>query len=92
MSMAKLIYMAQEKDLSGTHETISKYDAMAAVFEVTLVTFFITLLPKLIALGRPPVTLVECWEPLLSSALMALYTYSRARGLNIDVPEVEQDE
>lgn len=51
------------------------------VLEDAIVTFFITLLPKLIELGRPPANINEIWTPLLSSILMALYSYMRLRGI-----------
>lgn len=51
------------------------------VLEDAVVTFFITLLPKLIELGRPPTSINEIWTPLLSSLLMALYSYTRLRGI-----------
>jgi len=81
--LVKIIYQAQNNDV-GKDGTISKADQWAAVLEATLVTFFIALLPDLIVLGRPPTCIAELWKPFMSAALMALYTYSRARGITTD--------
>ena len=54
-----------------------------AILELTMVTFFMTLIPKFLALGRPPITLAECWEPVLTALLMALYSYARARNIEV---------
>ena len=51
------------------------------VLEDCIITFLVVLIPKLIALGGPPKSLVDLWEPLLSSMLMALYSYMRLRGM-----------
>ena len=90
MSYARLIMAAQRKDIEGTNEPVTPYDAWAAVIEVTLVTFFISFITEMLALGGPPATLAQCWKPLLASLLMALYTYSRARGIVIP-DEVRKD-
>jgi len=87
--LTKVIYMAQNKD-TGKNESITKMDQWAAVFEATLVTFFIALLPDLIVLGGPPASIADIWKPICSAMLMALYTYSRARGITIP-DEVRKD-
>ena len=56
-------------------------DYWALILEDMIVTFLVTLIPKLILLGRPPVSIVEIYVPLLSALLMALYSYMRARGI-----------
>ena len=90
MTYARVIMAAQRKDIEGTSEPVTPYDAWAAVIEVTLVTFFISFITEMLALGGPPATLAECWKPVLASLLMALYTYSRARGIVIP-DEVRED-
>lgn len=80
--LTEVIYMAQEKE-QGRDGVISKMDQWAAVFEATLVSFFIALIPELIVLDGPPSTLGEVWKPFLIAMLMALYTYSRARGIQL---------
>jgi len=59
----------------------TRTDKWAAVLETVVVTFLITLIPSLIDLGRPPTSIVEVWVPILSSVLMAIYTYMRMRGI-----------
>ena len=57
------------------------------VLEIVTVTFFIGLIPDLIALGRPPTSLTEIWQPVMSALLIALYAYARVR--NIEIPDAE---
>ena len=88
--LVKVIKMAQDKDI-GKNGGITKADQWYAVFEATLVTFFIALIPDLIVLGGPPTCIAEIWKPFMSAMLMALYTYSRARGISIP-DEVNRNE
>lgn len=53
------------------------------ILEVLLVTFLISIIPELIALGRPP-TLIEIYVPILSAILMAIYAYIRVRNIDIE--------
>ena len=59
----------------------TKTDKIAAIVEAVLVTFFITLIPKLIELKTIPTKIEDIYVSLLSSVLMAFYTYIRIRGL-----------
>ena len=83
MPYTRIIMAAQRKDLEGTEEHVSAYETWAAVMEVTIVTFLITFVTEMLALGGPPAALADCWKPLMASILMGLYTYSRARGIVI---------
>lgn len=65
---------------SGTTKT----DKVWAILEAVIVTFIITLIPSLIDLGRPPTCIEEVWVPILSSLLMAIYTYARLRGIDTE--------
>ena len=90
--LVKTIYMAQNRD-TGRDGAISKLDQWTAVLEATLVTFAIALIPDLIVLGGPPTCITDIWKPFMSALLMAVYTYSRARGINIpdEVRRTEPD-
>jgi len=57
------------------------------VLEIVAVTFLMGLIPDLIALGRPPTSLTEIWQPIMSALLIALYAYARVR--NIEIPDAE---
>jgi len=59
-------------------EEISKSKIIA---EDVIVIFLIVLLTKLLALGGPPRSLMDLWEPILSACLTALYSYARLRGI-----------
>jgi len=56
-----------------------------AIFEIVLVTFLCTLIPALIAIGRLPKSIDEVYVPIMSSILVALYSYMRVR--DIEIPE-----
>lgn len=56
-------------------------DKILLILEEVLITFFITLIPELIALGRPPQSITEIWISLLTSLLRAIYCYMRIRNI-----------
>mgnify|MGYP000450984732 CR=1 FL=1 len=62
-----------------------------SIVETVVVVFLATLIPKLIALGGPPTSINDVWEPLLSSALMGLYAYMRLRGIKMPPPEPPEE-
>jgi len=60
------------------------------VLEIVVVTFLCSLVPDLIALGRPPTDITEVWGSILSAFLVALYAYARVRG--IEIPDIKEEE
>ena len=83
-----MLMMAQLKDgtadIRSTSEVkVSKWGAIA---EVVLVMFFIVLIPKLIILDPRTMVIWDLWEPMLSSLLAGVYTYARARDLDMEDP------
>jgi len=69
-----------QKPNSGSGTT--KTDKVWAIVEAVVVTFILTIIPSLIDLGRPPTCIEDVWVPILSSFLMAAYTYARLRGID----------
>ena len=61
----------------------SRWDEVLAILESVLVTFGITMIPALIELGHVPTCIDDVYIPLLSSLLMAMYTYIRIRSLDV---------
>jgi len=73
-----LIMAAQVRDGTGDGS------AWGAILEVTVVMFFVALIPKLIVMDPQDMHWYDFWEPMLSAALAALYTYVRARGISLE--------
>ncbi|MBA7493303.1 hypothetical protein ES702_03861 [subsurface metagenome] len=73
------VFLAAHGIKSG--DNLSTQDKVLAILEAVVVTFLLTFIPKMLVLGRPPISIEEIWEPLLTSVLMALYTYMRMRGI-----------
>ena len=81
-SFTSLIMAAQVGDGSKS------VDKWGAVFEVTLIMFFAALLPKLIGIDPTSLNVASLWEPVLSAMIAALYTYRRARDIEVADPDV----
>ena len=56
----------------------------SAIFEATLMMFLVALIPKLIILDPSDIHVIDLWEPILSAAMAAIYTYIRARGIKLE--------
>lgn len=88
--VAKFKAMAKlgENEPASRDPLPDNWDKIALILEDMIVTFLVTLIPELILLGRPPESIIEIWVPLLSSVLMAIYSYMRMRGIE----RAKQDE
>jgi len=68
-----------------TSSSVNQYKIfykLLAIVEVTIITFLATLIPELMKIGRVP-TFDEIYVPILSSLLMAIYSYIRMRNLEV---------
>jgi hypothetical protein len=80
----ELIQAAQVRDsVSGTSSR------WKAVLEIVVVMFFISLIPKMIVMDPQNIHWYDFWEPLLSAILAGIYTYSRARDLDLGGDDAE---
>lgn len=73
--------VAQQSDGTAGENDCGKW---SAIFEVTLIMFFIALIPKLIIMDPRYLHWYDFWEPVLSAMLAAGYTYIRARGIKLE--------
>ena len=80
----KVLVANEKPSASKTQKLLVK---ALLVLEIVLVTFLMGLIPDLIALGRPPTSLAEIWQPVMSALLIALYAYARVR--TIEIPDAE---
>lgn len=74
--------MGAKNESSATRNPVpTDWTTIKLILEDVIVTFLVTLIPELIVLGRPPVSFGEVYVPILSSVLMAIYSYMRMRGI-----------
>ena len=83
MNPVKLFKMVQDNDVNTTRSKVDKLEAWAAVLEIVFYVFISNFITELIKIGEVP-TLGECYMPVLSSLLAALFIYRRVRNLNTE--------
>lgn len=87
---AKVHTMAINRDKPATRDPVpTDWTTIKLILEDVLVTFLVTLIPELIVLGRSPMSFGEVYVPILSSFLMAVYSYMRMRGIERSEPKEE---
>ncbi len=79
--IANQVKNVPERSSVGIEPFPTTWDKFLLIFEEVLITFFITLIPELIALGHVPRSLQDIWISILTSVLRALYCYMRIRSI-----------
>ena len=80
---AKIMLMAQNKDIGNSTPKISVGDALAAAFEILVLAFSLAVIFKGLVTEFPD-SVEWFWEPILTSMAMAVYMYMRSRGINLE--------